>query len=296
MKRLARILAFVGAPTISLAPALAQAAEPKPLPALTIAADGGLGMRKLGWKDDIFGTLRDYNLSAAPSVGGEIAVYPAAFFTRSAPAWLGLFGRVEGMPGLQSQRSRHDDVLPTRAFAYNAAVRLRAPVRFGAFRLEAGVAGRSFTVGRAGITDPDVPSVQYLGPSFGLGAEVSLPAGLSLAPRASVAFWTRMGDVASADWFPRAQAWGARFGLRFAWAAPYGLSPYLDLDWSRENPRPPSRAGRRAGRRRRRGRYVFSSPRPGVDLFVSRAFAPLIAAARSATIHCLPALCAASWR
>jgi hypothetical protein len=215
-----------------LVPTLARA-EPPALPVLTLAADAGLGARQLTWKDDLFGQLRDYSLPAAPVVGGEVALYPGALLTRGPLAWFGLAGRLEGMPGLRSQRTGHDDVLPTTSWAFSAALRMRAPVRFGAVWAQTGVAGRTFTIGRAGITDPDVPSVRYLGPSFGLGAQIDLRAGLSLSPRGAFSIWAAKGDIASPAWFPGATAANVDLGLRLAWALPRGFAPYLDVAWTR---------------------------------------------------------------
>ncbi|APR82424.1 Hypothetical protein A7982_07773 [Minicystis rosea] len=203
------------------------------MPFASIAADGGVAFRQLGWKDDIFGTLRGYHV-VAPVFGGELTAYPAAIATSGPLAWLGVHVRFESMVGMRSQRSGHDDVLPTRGGMSAVSIRMRAPIRSGAIRLEVGMARRTFSIGSAGITNPDVPSVDYRGPTFGLAGEIALPAHLSIAPRASASFWTSMGDIASNAWFSRAQAWGLDFGARFAWAGPYGLAPYLDVAWSRE--------------------------------------------------------------
>lgn len=228
-----RLLAPILAAAAIAAPSVARA-EPRPVPAFSVAADAGLGARFLGYRDDVFDTLRGYRLPAAPIVGGEIALYPGAFFTRGPLAWIGVHARAEGMPGLDSKRNEHDDVLPTKAWAWQASLRLRAPTAFGAAWVQAGVAQRTFTVGKAGLTDPDVPSVRYLGPHFGLGAEIALPARLTLAPRGGAAIWTSAGDIASAAWFPEARAFGVDLGVRLAWAAPLGFAPYLDFSWSRQ--------------------------------------------------------------
>jgi hypothetical protein len=228
-----RAIAPMIAAAAILAPSVARA-ESLPLPAFSVAVDAGIGARLLGYRDDIFDTLRPYRLPAAPLVGGEIALYPGAFATRGPLGWIGVHARAEGMPGLQSERKEHADELPTKAWAWEVALRLRAPTAFGAAWVEAGAAQRAFTIGKAGITDPDVPSVRYLGPHFGLGAEIALPAHLVLAPRGGAKIWTSAGDIASAAWFPQTRAFGVDLGLRFAWAAPLGFAPYLDVAWSRQ--------------------------------------------------------------
>ncbi len=250
MRNALRALARAGALSSLLVPAAARAADPGP-PALVLAADGGVMARTLSWKDDIFGMLRDYTLPGAPTFGGEVAVYPGAFFTRGRLSWLGVAARAEGIAGASSMRNGHTDALPTHASAFWASLRGRLPLPFGAVWLDAGVAGRAFSIDQAGITNPDFPDVDYLGPRLGLGAELRLPRGLTVAPRAGVARWTSAGDVASAAWFPHALAWGVDAGLRVGWAsraamkaptgpddasrrALRGFAPYLDLAWSRD--------------------------------------------------------------
>ena len=231
--RLAAIAAIAFAGAICLSPSPARAGEGHNLPFAIVAGDGGVALRQLGWKDDIFGTLRSYHV-VAPVFGGELTAYPAAIATDGPLAWLGVHVRFESMVGLRSQRSEHDEVLPTRSGMSAVAIRLRAPIRSGAIRLEVGMARRTFTIGGAGITNPDFPSVDYRGPTFGLAGEIALPAHLSISPRAAASFWTSMGDIASDAWFSRAQGWGLDFGARFAWTAPFGLAPYLDVAWSRQ--------------------------------------------------------------
>jgi len=245
MSGLLRAPSCAVAVSLLLVPAAAHAGEPSTQPALVLAADGGVMARTLSWKDDIFGLLRDYTLPGAPSFGGEVAVYPGAFFTRGRLAWLGIAARGEGIVGASSMRNGHTDALPTHASAFSASLRGRLPLPFGAAWLDAGVAEHSFTIGQAGITSPDFPSVDYLGPRLGLAAELRLPRGLTVAPRVGVARWTSAGEVASAAWFPHAIAWGVDAGVRVAWAsrgamgpehsrAARGFAPYLDLAWSRD--------------------------------------------------------------
>jgi hypothetical protein len=226
------------APLLALAALLstpsAQAEPPLPQPAIQLALDAGLSSRHLGWKDDLFGTLREYSLPAAPIAGGELAFYPGAIFTRGRAGWIGLAARVEAMSGVDSRRSQHSDSLPTRAGSFSTALRLRAPLSFGAAFIDAGIAGRSFILGGAGFTDPDFPSVRFIGPHFGLGAELALPGHLSLAARAGSALWTSSGEIASAGWFPAARSWGVDAALRLRWALPRGFTPYLELAGSRD--------------------------------------------------------------
>jgi hypothetical protein len=234
---------------VACAPSLARAEAP---PALSLGFDGGVGTRSLTYRDDLFGTLRPYSLSAAPVLGGEIAVYPGAFFTHDRPAWIGVAARAEGFVGIDTKRVQHDDSLPTKAWSVTTSLRVRVPFSRGAVHdgaasgpkpraayggalsIDGGFAARAFTIGRAGITEPDLPSVTYLGPRLALGGELRLPLGLSVAPRGALARWVSVGDLASPAWFPNARAWGAELGLRVAWAAGLGLAPYVDVAWTRE--------------------------------------------------------------
>ena len=227
------MIAATGAVLIPSSAARAEDA-PEGLPALTLAADAGVMARILSWNDDLFGMLRPFTLRAAPSFGGELVVYPGAFVTAGRPAWLGLAARAEGIAGVSTQRSGHTDVLPTHAWAFSAALRGRMPLSHGAAWLDAGAAGRAFTIEGAGITTPDFPSVTYLGPRLGVGGELKLPYGHLLAASAGVARWIGTGDLTSAAWFPHARAWGADIRLRGSVALPRGFAPYLDLAWSRD--------------------------------------------------------------
>ncbi len=209
-------------------------AEPLPQPAIQLALDAGLSSRHFAWKDDLFGTLRAYALPAAPIAGGELTFYPGAVFTRGRAAWIGVAARVEAMMGVDSRRNQHSDSLPTQAGGFSTALRLRAPLSFGAAWIDAGIAGRSFVIGSAGHTDPDFPSVRFIGPRFGLGAELALPARFSLAARAGSSLWTSSGEIASKDWFPAAQSWGVDASLRLRFALPRGFAPYAEVGWSRD--------------------------------------------------------------
>lgn len=234
MSKLPRLLTPLLALPLLLGARVARAEPPLPQPAIQLALDAGVSSRHLGWKDDLFGTLRDYSLPAAPIAGGELTVYPGAVFTRGRAAWIGLAARVEALIGVDSRRSQHGDSLPTRAGGFSTALRLRAPLSFGAAWVDAGLAGRTFVIDGAGSTDPDFPSVRFLGPRFGLGAELALPAHLALAARAGASLWTTGGEIASSAWFPAAQSWGIDTGLRLRWALPRGFAPYADLGWSRD--------------------------------------------------------------
>jgi hypothetical protein len=228
-------VAFACAASLVIAQGSAAAEPGGPaLPALVLGVDGGVMHRTLAWNDDLFGMLRPYSLAAAPILGGEIEVYPGAFVTRARPAWLGLVARGEGIVGVSTQRVGHTDALPTHAWAFTASVRGRLPFSRGAAWLDAGAAGRAFTIAAAGITTPDFPSVSYLGPRLAVGGEVLLPAGFVLSAGAGAARWVGTGDLGSAAWFPHVQAWGADLHLRLAWQASFGLGPYLDLAWSRD--------------------------------------------------------------
>src|SRR5262249_35233575 len=148
--------------------------------------------------------------------------------------WLGIACRAEGIAGASSQRNEHTDALPTRAWAFSTSLRGRLPLSFGAAFLDAGFAGRAFSIDRAGITDPDVPSVRYLGPRLGIGASFDLGTTFRVTPRAAVERWVTAGDLSSSAWFPHARAWGAELALRFSAELPRGFAPYLDLAWSRD--------------------------------------------------------------
>ncbi|MFO0763191.1 MAG: hypothetical protein U0359_42530 [Byssovorax sp.] len=228
-------LALLGGSRHARAEDAAGAQEDRlPQPAIQLALDAGVTSRSLAWKDDLFGQLRPYTLGAAPIAGGEIAVYPAAIFTRGPLTYLGLAGRVESMMGIDSKRSGTGTSLPTHAGAFSAGLRLRAPLRFGAAFVDAGLAGRSFVIESSGAIDPDFPSTRFFGPRFGLGAELALPLHLALAPRAGASLWTTQGDLRSEAWFPAAQSFGFDAGLRLGVSLPFGLAPYADVSWSRD--------------------------------------------------------------
>lgn len=217
------------------APAEARAEDKLlPQPALVVAADAGMGSRRLTYKDDLFGALRPYHLPAAPAVGAEITIFPAALFTNGKSAWIGLHVRYEAMPGIDSRRSGHDAALPTEAWAGSAALRFRRPFPFGALWVDLGGATRTFAIEAAEGIEPDVPSVRYAGLTFGIGAEFALPFGLTMAPRAGGNGWSALGDIRSDAWFPHARALGVDFGLRVSAAWAHGFAPYLDIAWSRD--------------------------------------------------------------
>ena len=187
-----------------------------------------------------------FALPRAPILGGELAVYPGAFFTRgragvarasrraprassaSSTSNAGRARRRASHPGLGllDVRAWEGAVLPRRDLARRRA---RGPQLH---RRSRPASPRRDVLVRHG----------YLGPRLGLGAEFEAsPRALQRSRRrAGAARWISTGDLSSAAWFPHTRAWGVDVGhLRSSWAARCRDGPrQCPPEWLRAGSRP----------------------------------------------------------
>ena len=223
---------FLGYLTIACAvgsEARAESASP-----FTVALGSGVTSRHFAWRDDRFGDLRSYDLAAAPLLRGEATVFPGALVGDGIASTFGLALRGERMFLTSSERTHHDDVLPTRSWSYSALVRARFVSPVGSAWFDGGFAERAFSLDSAGITAPAFPSVRYRGPEIGCGATVALPGRFELSPRDAISPWSSLGEIGESAWFPRSRGVGVEAGLRVSRPWTDGVRAEIDLTWSRD--------------------------------------------------------------
>jgi hypothetical protein len=180
-------------------------------PALDLAAGLRFMSRSFAWSPQVAG-LRGYSLSFAPSLGVNVAWYPAAHFRGGWPSNLGIGTNIEYTPGLKSETSTGGSY-PTTATDFEGDVR---------YRLLLGGAGQvAFLVGggqqsfifhgtatslRSDLSD--LPDVKYTYARGGVDAHFNLPASFALMISGGYRYVVNAGKdgflIQSTSYFPNA--------------------------------------------------------------------------------------------
>jgi hypothetical protein len=194
--------------------------------ALDLAVGPRFVTRSLGWLPATNNQLRTYTLGLSPSVGAQIAWFPAAHVTGGWKSNLGIAGSIEYTPGLVSQTS-DGSRYPTQESDFWGGARgrlLLGPVEAAA-TVGYGQHGFVFRSGgganRANLAD--LPDVTYSYLRAGADFRVVLPAKFALMLGGAYRYAFSAGDqnylVASNSFLPRATVMGfdvaAAVGYRF---------------------------------------------------------------------------------
>lgn len=197
---------------------------------LEIAAGVKFFTRKLTYNDDLFGALRPYDLSGAPSIDAQLRWYPAAHFTSGFAAHLGLYGTFNYALALKTVDAM-DREFPTSQLSFGGGLRGRIPFGANEVGLFAGYGQHSFKLdGTEGPSGIDFPSVSYGYLRFGGDGRLSPFDGF----HARFGFaWRQMlaaGEIAEADWFPRATMGGLDAHLGVGYEVVSGLEIQLGAE------------------------------------------------------------------
>lgn len=166
--------------------------------AFRISLRGGAMNRKFEYTDDLNGTLRPYELGAAPFVRLDLEWYPWASFADGVGANVGLVGGYQQAFGLSSETTDGGE-LDTSSNAFDVGLRWRIPLGEQELGVSARYGQQTFE-----LDDGDrnfIPSVKYGYVRPALDARIaigSLFIGLDVGYR----FVLDSGEFAEDPWFP----------------------------------------------------------------------------------------------
>lgn len=213
--------------------------------AIRLSAGMQLLSRRFGWSDDLFTVLSGYELKAAPAAVVDATWFPGAHFTDGAFAHVGLHVRYMRAFGLKSEPSinREGTSFDTRADQLELGLTGRIPLGKTELGVDAEYSRYRFElqvpedVQRRPLTDADYESLR-LGAGLSYRADTWFRLDLELA----YLFLIDMGEIATEQWFPRAEGGGVNGRIVAAFPIDWGLEVRLAAELHRFffdlNPRP----------------------------------------------------------
>jgi hypothetical protein len=169
--------------------------------------------RNFSYTDDLFGELRPYSLGAAPALSAHLIWHP--FSHDDTDNLLDVFGldlQVNYGIGIESANA-DGSTFPTSSTQVRASLRGRIPLGRHEVAFLGGYGAQSFIIDEGvGNVDPGVPDVSYGYIRLASEGTYYLLESLYFAAHAGVRIVLGAGEVAGADWFPRASAFGFDVG------------------------------------------------------------------------------------
>jgi hypothetical protein len=218
--------------------AAAEVVEPDPIPpppeAEASLLEAALGprvvSRTLAFTDNAAG-MPGYRLAAAPALGGEVVLYPAAR-TSSWVRHLGLAGSGEASLGATTRGRESGSAQSTQYRAQQAGLRFRVPLSPVALRLGLDYGQQRFDVDLSGERPNLSPAVRYryLRPSLAVRLEANAVAFTLTGGYLHVLSATGLADPVR---FPRASVVGVDAGAKVAYRFRADLEVEGTLDFRR---------------------------------------------------------------
>jgi hypothetical protein len=193
-----------------------------PLPqALDAFIGPRLFSRRLGYSQDIFRALRQYQLALGPSIGVVANFYPGAYFTDTFISNVGLFVGIEQAFGVTSKLTNGNQY-PTYVHDWSGGARVRFPVGGMIEPSVLAAFGEHSYLLRSGPMSPridlDMPDTIYKYVRLGAQVRVNLPENFSITVEGSYRHLLGVGQL-KVNYFPRSTAMGmdvsAGVGYRF---------------------------------------------------------------------------------
>lgn len=174
-------------------------------PAVSLGVDGRAFLRQFRYNDDLFDTLRTYDISA-PAVGITATYRPFA----STP-WFALRGELELAVGVDGSRTEDGMQYDTSSSEWSLTTRLDKRLGSATIGLDLAVGEHRFKVGGALI-----PDVTYRWARGGLAYSHALSGRVSVDAAAGYRYLISAGQLTEDMWFPRATGAGidAELGAR----------------------------------------------------------------------------------
>jgi hypothetical protein len=216
------------APAVEVAPREAEPARPRRATAVAppaqlpapIAMSVGMSVmhRSFGYNDDLFESLRPYELPAAPLVHASLEYFPGAHGDLGIMRGLSVIAEGEYAIGVDSQEG--DTTFATDAFSVHAGLRWSLDVDDVAFRIDAGYRAVVFTIHAAadGQTRAEIPNVEIHALRFGGAFRWDIGVGLFFAGQGAYLHPLALGEIGGDAWFPRASAGGVEGDLGMGYA------------------------------------------------------------------------------
>lgn len=197
---------------------------------LEIAAGLKFFTRSLTYNDDLYGALRPYDLSGAPSLDAQLRWYPGAHFGSGIASIFGVYGQFNYALGLKTVDAMERE-FATSQLSFGGGLRVRIPLGASELGVFGGYGQHGFTLdGTDGPTGIDFPSVSYGFLRYGADGRLSPFDGF----HARFGFaWRQMlsaGEIAEADWFPRATMGGLDAQLGVGYEVVSGLEVQLGAE------------------------------------------------------------------
>lgn len=197
---------------------------------LEVAAGLKFFTRGLTYNDDLYGALRPYDLSGAPSLDAQLRWYPGAHFGSGLASIFGVYGQFNYALGLKTVDAM-DREFATSQLAFGGGLRVRIPIGASELGVFGGYGQHAFTLdGTDGPNGIDFPSVSYGFLRYGADGRLSPFDGF----HARFGFaWRQMlsaGEIAEADWFPRATMGGLDAQLGVGYEVVSGLEVQLGAE------------------------------------------------------------------
>lgn len=170
--------------------------------AFDLAVGARIGTRSFGYNDSLPG-LRGYSLLPSPSLALHGHWYPAAHFSSSAAAHIGLDVRADVLVGVSSEND-DGEKFSTSSHRFGFGLRGRIPLNKLELGVIAGYGQHAFSVADSGTVDPDVPDINYSFVRLGADARYQFVPFFAVQLQAAFLAGLSLGEISSAAWFPHA--------------------------------------------------------------------------------------------
>lgn len=186
--------------------------------------------RDYRYSDDLFGSLRSYQLGVAPAAFIALRWYPVAHASDGPLSHVGLVGGYEQGFALKSQVEGGEELSTTMRQWY-AGLRYRVPVDRHEVGVEASYGRHTFTI-EDDPAAPLIPDVQYRFIRLGLDGRVRV-AQVLIGAQLGYRILTGSGQLESAAWFPRASGGGLDAGFMAGYELTRGIALVAGFDFRR---------------------------------------------------------------
>ncbi|MEM9190447.1 MAG: hypothetical protein AAGF12_14775 [Myxococcota bacterium] len=191
--------------------------------------------RNLTYNDDINDALREYSLGLGPMIEFDLLWYPAAHFTNSFAANIGLEGSVAFAFAINSKEESGDQEFPTSSTMWSVGARVRLPLGDNEIYARVGYGAHSFRIDAISptIPKPDVPDVDYGFIRLGAGARFLIADLIVAEPQLAYLILVSTGQFEEDEFFPRSSGGGFEAGLRVGVRLLPWLEAQAGFHWQR---------------------------------------------------------------
>lgn len=189
-------------------PETAAAPQRLPLP-LVFRVGVAVTNRSFAYNDDVFGTLQPYELAAAPVLALGVEWFPGGHVDLGVLSGLSVRAEGEVVLGVETVGS-NGSVHPTEMWALGGGLRYALSIDDVQLFVDGGYRAFVFSIHDASELEPRpaVPNVELHAIRAGGGFRWDIGSGLFFTGQAAYLAPLAVGEVTSAEWFPRATVGG----------------------------------------------------------------------------------------